>query len=162
MFSSYILFIIGVGVIFLSLILIKKETNKSQKNHEYLLEKEEELRNNIVVADDIINELSDMGEGIIYTLNEKIKEVNELINYLEKYHSNEFLKPVCTKSNEEEKQELSSEVNHDINNSQMSNKDIKRIIEMKNKGYKSSQIAKVVNRGIGEIDLIVNLKRGEI
>jgi len=167
MFSNYILFVIGIIIVIVALLLLRKEFYRKSNDHHSLYDKENEILKNIEVAEDIIKELNDIGDSLINKLDEKIIEINQLLHKVD-----ETIDLLCSKTPifntceiEEVKNETLSIVgtakieHQDQKNELEANKEIEKVIELTNKGYPPSQVAKFLNKGIGEINLILNLKK---
>ncbi len=167
MMSSYILFITGIGIVVMALALIKKDVYNNSNSSKVFEQKEDELLKNIEIADDIIKELNDISDSIIQKLDGKISEINDLLKKAEeKTVSYEKEKIINTEIQNPEEQTAEKYIKEDNikkielkKNSRLPYKELEKIIELQDKGYNSSQIAKFLNKGIGEINLIMNLKK---
>jgi len=145
--------------------LRKDFVNPYDNDNETLDKKEMELLRNFEIADDIIKELNDISESTINSLDEKIAEINQLIK-----KSEEIIYSLQTASSEvkhthgndkmvEELPATEKSGDFEIESPDNQPQELLKIVEMANRGYTPFQIAKTLNKGIGEINLVLNLKK---
>ncbi|WZL74873.1 hypothetical protein QBE52_09340 [Clostridiaceae bacterium 35-E11] len=165
---NYILFFIGITIIMISFILLKKTIHVESLNALRILENHNsKIKENIDTAQEIIKELNDLSERIIVDLDSKVKDAYHRIEDLDRKAKEQS---ILEHKNDAEDIKNSSE-NIDIGleekkkNLQYANTAIKndpsveQVLQLFTQGYSSSQIAKHLNKGIGEVQLIHNLKK---
>lgn len=126
-----------------------------------------EIKENIDTAQEIIKELNDLSEHIIINLDAKIQRLYKMMEDADQKIKNQAM--LIDKNNtgdikdifensviglEEKKQNL-----QDIGPVAENNPSVEEVLQLFTQGYSSSQIAKHLNKGIGEVQLIHNLKK---
>lgn len=126
-----------------------------------------EIKENIDTAQEIIKELNDLSEHIIINLDAKIQRLYKMMEDVDQKIKNQAM--LIDKNNtgdikdifensviglEEKKQNL-----QDIGPVAENNPSVEEVLQLFTQGYSSSQIAKHLNKGIGEVQLIHNLKK---
>ncbi|QZY56779.1 DUF6115 domain-containing protein [Crassaminicella profunda] len=164
--GDYIFFSIGIIIVIISIIVLKKNMSiESTIEFQNSEKKEIALLNNIELTENIIKELKAISQETIKTLDNKTEEIYQMIKILdekiEKYSividetdKNENNRQIRSYSKKEDAQNIKKE-DHASNN----NKDKEKILQLYNQGYSPSQIAKKLNKGIGEVQLICSLKK---
>jgi|GEM_PF-4506105 len=164
--SNYILFILGIVIVIVALFLIKKDLMVNSRNVDFFNKKEDEFIKNIEVADDIIQELNDIGEKIINRIDEKIIKINELLEKVEDSIKTGESFNFDTQRREHENfieeksyNYVEENTNSENDSSSQGGQELKKIFELSSSGQTPSEIAKLLNKGIGEINLILNIKK---
>ncbi|WP_129596989.1 DUF6115 domain-containing protein [Anaerophilus nitritogenes] len=146
---DYILFVIGIGIIIVSFIWIKKSEKEEQQLYKNIESKENKLLKNIHLAQNIMNELENIHKNIVLDLEKKTKDLYNILKSIDENMGNKTL-------NIDEDNKYNKE-----SQDQVEEKDSTEIFILMKKGYTPSQIAKKLNKGIGEIQLIYNLNKIE-
>lgn len=164
--SNYILFILGIVIVIVALFLIKKDLMVNSRNVDFFNKKEDEFIKNIEVADDIIQELNDIGEKIINRIDEKIIKINELLERVEDSIKTGESFNFDTQRREHENliedksyNCVEENTNSENDSASQGGQELKKIFELFSSGQTPSEIAKLLNKGIGEINLILNIKK---
>ena len=165
--SNYILFVFGFIIVIGAVFLIRKDLMDQSRDASFLDKKEDEFLRNIEVAEDIIQELNDIGEKIINRLDDKIIEVNGLIERVEGIIKNGEHYYGDMKSVKDENpiveevniHYVEERTNDEEDTNFLGGKEMKKILELAHSGQSPSEIAKLLNKGIGEINLILNIKK---
>ncbi|MCT4606751.1 MAG: hypothetical protein N4A64_11725 [Marinisporobacter sp.] len=137
---------------------IMEELEHAQRKDRILLE-------NIDLAENIIRELKEISEDTIKTLDTKTNEIYKMIQTLDEkiegysvmLHEKENEKNdegVVTVTYKREVENIKEE-----DHTSHQNNDKKKILQLYNQGYTPSQIAKKLDKGIGEVQLICSLKK---
>lgn len=100
-----------------------------------------------VDADKAIDELNNLSKDVFTEFDEKYKELLFLYEMLD------------SKKNDSKKEVQEAVKKAETKMSVMINPKLKEIMELKNKGMSVSQIARALNMGQGEVQLIINLGR---
>lgn len=162
MVYGYITFIIGIGIVVVALFLIKKDSYNNSKYKEFLYEKENELLRNIEIAEDIIKELNEVSDGIIDQLDKKVSEINKLLHQVENLPA-KSVSPLdaqrITHENTERNGIHNTVIDNKAGEGQGLDREVQKIAQLKEEGYSPAQIAKKLNKGVGEVSLIMNLKK---
>ncbi|WP_053957408.1 DUF6115 domain-containing protein [Inediibacterium massiliense] len=146
---DYILFFIGIGIMIVSFIWIKKSKKEEEQFYKNIESKENQLLKDIHLAQNIMNELEGIHENIVLDLEKKTKDLYDILKNIDENMGNKTLK--IDESNKYDKE----------SQSHIEEKDATEIFMLIKKGYTPSQIAKKLNKGIGEVQLICNLNKIE-
>lgn len=136
---SYVLIISGIVCIIISLIMINRQNNREKMYYENILKKCEDINEYYKVTSKANNEIYNLIEMIF----EKM-ETNEDEIYKD-YHNIDCFDKYAQSSN-------TNKENEDIQDSL-----ITKVLNLKNMGYNNMEIAKKLNRGIREIDIILKM-----
>jgi len=152
---NYILFIIGIIFISLSSFFVFKEIKKInnkqtvEEPHEELYDKHMnfdfrfvQILNDLELQKKLINEVNSNYKNIVIELQNKYIELESRIKDLEE-KSKKIL---------DAKNEYPSIIKEELSPLE------KKIIELHRIGYSKTQIAKELDIGVGEVELIINLK----
>jgi DNA-binding NarL/FixJ family response regulator len=166
---NFIFFIIGIATIIIALLLLIRDSKDNNVNDKF---NNEIFINSLESVEELIHEMN-------IALNETVSEIEQKYNILEENMND--INNQLSKS----KEEVSSALNPNEFNSKSTNftdnnrfipipntkskheksvtpeKKLKnqKIIELNAKGLSTSQIAKALNIGIGEVQLILNLHK---
>lgn len=164
--SSLVLLIIGVLIIFISIIFIARQSNLNNENEsEELLQNDDEL---IVTIESLENIIDDIN----HTFNSTINEIEKKYELLESKIT-DVDKKVLEKSEQEVTTSFQKDYNYENNfknniddkeefkvkKEYLMNNRSSEIIELKNRGLNVQQIARELNIGTGEVILILNLMK---
>lgn len=141
-FITVLLNAIGIICILISLIIITKNTSKEENIYKEIRKKHADIKYYYEAMDNILNNFS---EVIDMGIN-KVESYNKV--EMQSYPVDENLKSY--KYNIDRK--LLKE-DQDMDN----NETLKKIIELQKKGFKSKEIAKELNKGIREVDIIIKM-----
>ncbi|RKD27757.1 hypothetical protein SAMN02745883_00128 [Caminicella sporogenes DSM 14501] len=191
---NYIFFSIGIIIIFLSLLLIKKEIfenysgNNLVHDEKYLTDTSNvdslesiDFLETINSIENIINELNISFKETVdeiekkYTylekniekLNTKLNENKKLLdNNINKIENSVELSKLAykniTKDNTMEDDNYKQEIKEDIikiNDTDSKDEKRKKVLNLKQKGYTTSQIAKILNMGFDEVQFILSINK---
>ncbi|WP_073148686.1 DUF6115 domain-containing protein [Paramaledivibacter caminithermalis] len=172
---SLIFLVIGILIIIISLFFIKNQRAETNSNKEYE-EDNIELISSLESIEDIIDGINITFNNTIAQMEKKYKVLETKLEQVEmrtsesesihkKAYNEKQCKPKNTNINS------NSDVNHFNNNivnenvtkedKNTNNKSVK-IKELYDKGMNIPQIAKSLNIGIGEVKLIINLKKAKV
>lgn len=136
---NYILFFVGFILIIFSIIVIKKDLKKSELEIEEINKIEENVKEYYRLTEEMI-------EMFDNRLNDKMEEINkEKINLESNYKKKEYI-------DKEEIEKYNVNINH-------SNNITKKILELQDMGLSISEIAKKLNLGIRETEIILKMYR---
>lgn len=165
---DYILFFAGIIIIMISFILLKKTIHVESLSFLQILENQKiEIEENIDTVQEIIKELNGLSERVIEDLDSRVQDLYQKMKDIdEKIKEQSILK---NKNNAEEVKDTSENIGKDLEekkqNLQYKKSAVEndplldQVLQLSTQGYSSSQIAKHLNRGIGEVQLIHNLKK---
>lgn len=154
----FISVIVGIILIIISLVL-NKETKKEEINFNLseINKKQDELLKVIDEADNAIEQLNNISKNILEEQQDKYKELLYLYQIIDE--KKEELSKIWEKTTSLELKNDTSEVL--VNKINLDNPKYVEIIEMYNKGIEIKQIAKQLNLGVGEINLVLELNKRE-
>lgn len=154
----FISVIVGIILIIISLVL-NKETKKEEINFNLseINKKQDELLKVIDEADSAIEQLNNISKNILEEQQDKYKELLYLYQIIDE--KKEELSKIWEKTTSLELKNDTSEVL--VNKINLDNPKYVEIIEMYNKGIEIKQIAKQLNLGVGEINLVLELNKRE-
>lgn len=154
----FISVIVGIILIIISLVL-NKETKKEEINFNLseINKKQDELLKVIDEADSAIEQLNNISKNILEEQQDKYKELLYLYQIIDE--KKEELSKIWKKTTSLELKNDTSEVL--VNKINLDNPKYVEIIEMYNKGIEIKQIAKQLNLGVGEINLVLELNKRE-
>lgn len=134
---NYVIFIIGFILIGFSIIVIIKDLNKSEINIDEMNKIEENVKEYYKLTEEMIESFDDL-------IVSKIEEINTDTNF--------------KKMNENDKEEKVI-LNNEDNNKNMKVEDniIEKILELKSIGLNIEEIAKMLNKGVREIEIIMKM-----
>lgn len=136
---NYILFFVGFILIIFSIIVIKKDLKKSELE----IEEINKIKENVKEYYRLTEEMIEMFDN---RLNDKMEEINkEKINLESNYKKKEYI-------DKEEIEKYNVNINH-------SNNITKKILELQDMGLSISEIAKKLNLGIRETEIILKMYR---
>ncbi|HEY8361333.1 MAG TPA: hypothetical protein VIK77_00450 [Tissierellaceae bacterium] len=136
---NYILFFVGFILIIFSIIVIKKDLKKSELEIEEINKIEENVKEYYRLTEEMI-------EMFDNRLNDKMEEINkEKINLESNYKKKEYI-------DKEEIEKYNVNINH-------SNNITEKILELQDMGLSISEIAKKLNLGIRETEIILKMYR---
>lgn len=171
---NYIFFCIGIIIIFISLFLLKKDFFQidsytdfkydDMKNSDISHPISSDFVESIDSIEKIVEQLNDSFSETIeeienkyYTLERSIEEINNKIHKDKKNISNLTLKDItdsADQTSQNNKEETKTILDTEFNNKY--DKKIK-VLELKSKGKTTSQIAKELNMGFDEVQLILSI-----
>ncbi|MFZ5966561.1 MAG: helix-turn-helix domain-containing protein [Bacillota bacterium] len=164
--SNYILFFVGILIIIVTLIVLRKDmrAEKASIAKKSIDEQEYKLFEYIEIAEDIKKEFDEMSQSVMNELEKKIQILSELLFDAEEKISNLTVLQNLIPDNKSIVEAIPNNI-HSQSFEQMNILDKqetetiekREIARMYNQGYTASQIAKEMNKGIGEIQLILNL-----
>jgi hypothetical protein len=168
MMMNYLVFFIGVMMVLLSYFVLRRQQSTFfAPDDQNMREKEKKLAEYIDLAEEIIDELNTVSEQIIQSIDARTAEMsrmiedidNKMIKYKDEtdnyqYESNRdrvqnshnvkaFIQSEIVQDLEEEKNALTKN----------------DILKLHDEGYSPAQIARRLNKGIGEVQLVVNLHK---
>lgn len=136
---NYILFFVGFILIIFSIIVIKKDLKKSELE----IEEINKIKENVKEYYRLTEEMIEMFDN---RLNDKMEEINkEKINLESNYKKKEYI-------DKEEIEKYNVNINH-------SNNITEKILELQDMGLSISEIAKKLNLGIRETEIILKMYR---
>lgn len=149
---DYIFFLIGIITVIIALVLLNKNVN-TESDSEYLEGNsitDIELLRDVQLAENVIEELREISENTIEDMDIKVKEAYKMLRTMDK--KIEEYKALL------EKKDVIDQSEH-IKEDHINNEEVDKILRLRNQGLSPSQIAKQLDKGIGEIQLICNLKK---
>ncbi|MCT4618643.1 MAG: hypothetical protein N4A62_04560 [Marinisporobacter sp.] len=164
--GDYILFTIGIIIVIIAIVIVQKNTStKTMGEFEDSQNKEMLLLENIDFAENLIRELKEISEDTIKTLDTKTNDIYKMIQILDE-KMKEYSMNLNQKENERNNESFvafshkreSYNIKEENPTSHQDN-DKKKILQLYNQGYTPSQIAKKLDKGIGEVQLICSLKK---
>lgn len=160
----FISFII-IGFILIIYSLVKVQKNENNNSEIFTVEEAiKKLKTQIEDADKVMNELNSLAEQIFLQFQEKRQELLFLYDLIEQKQKD--ISPniditidgkAQNETKENEVQNETKEKKQNKNYKKYENPLLEQILEMKEKGISNSEIAKSMNVGKGEIELILNL-----
>lgn len=184
---NYVLFFLGIMIVIISLIIFKKESFFSHitLSMDINEKRQREVLNNIEIAEKILEEFNEASEKIITDLDKKIAEAKQLVvskigenikdqNVSTNVNSNPnpnhdtyddvLLNDTKSLEYDDIREEhsnllLNSNSTVEENSADEEIDQVKGIVRLFKDGYSEAEIAKKFNKGIGEIRLILNLKK---
>lgn len=134
--------IIGIVCILVSLIIISRTTNKEESIYEDILNKHEDIKYYYKSMDNILNSFSE----IVYMGFNKFERLNDtkIVEFSAMENSQDY--------NSTRKNLLKEQQNID-NESET----FRKIVEFKKHGLSSKEIAKRINKGIREVEIIIKM-----
>ncbi|MBB6216506.1 hypothetical protein HNQ80_002608 [Anaerosolibacter carboniphilus] len=167
----YLVFFIGAGLVLLSYFVLRRQQSTffSPEDHK-LREQEKKLAEYIELAEEIIEELNTVSEQIIQSIDARTVEMCHMMDDIDKRLKS------CKEVMDKYPSEMSKD-SHVIMDDFADEKELLRIPSVKAKaedanhlatneilrlfdeGNSPSQIAKLLNKGIGEVQLILNLRK---
>jgi DNA-binding NarL/FixJ family response regulator len=161
---------IGIMLILVSLGMIAYDRKKGYDNSTKLIDKKEELETIISDADQMINEMNKFSDYIVTQMELKNEEMSTSLKmFEEKYNQlntrnsqsnmeSTVVQPMAVNANS-----VISQVNkiqHKINEKVVPiNNKYKRVIQLSEKGISNTEIAKSLNMGKGEVQLILEMNK---
>ncbi|MFT9494979.1 DUF6115 domain-containing protein [Anaerosolibacter sp.] len=165
---NYLVFFIGVMMVLLSYFVLRRHQSPFLTSEDQTLkEREKKLAEYIDLAEEIIEELNTVSEQIIQSIDARTAEMSQMIedidNKIKKYkdeiHKNQY-DAIGDKilNCDDDKALIQSETARDLKEetNPFINSEILRLYD---EGYNPAQIARRLNKGIGEVQLIVNLHK---
>ncbi|QEK12246.1 hypothetical protein FQB35_07585 [Crassaminicella thermophila] len=159
---NYILFFIGIIIVLVAILLLKK--NKASQSYidlQIAKDKEAKLLDSIDLAEKVIEELKIISESTVDCLDRKTNDIYKVLQTVDR-RIEEYLSIIRDIEEKKQKNNVFYEVHKDeyleIENNK-NDENIKKIFCLLDKGYSPAQIAKKLDKGIGEIQLICNLKK---
>lgn len=133
--------VIGIICILMSLIIIRKTVNREEYIYEDIKNKYEDIKYYYRTINNVVDSLSNALQGSI--------------NIIENYDSEKTMKDNISncKIYSYPKKEITREKQFKDNSRDVINK----IIELKNKGIASKDIAKILNKGVREVEIIIKM-----
>ncbi|KXG75778.1 DUF6115 domain-containing protein [Thermotalea metallivorans] len=171
---NYILFFIGALIVLVSFLFLKKYKGSFFSDPMAALKEEEKkLIDCIEIAEDIIKELNAVSDHIIQNIDAKAAEICQILEEADKIRKNQtdfFLENISEplghiaavkcEVTEGRGGRLGIEKGDRENEEEMADAmEVNKIFSLHDQGYTSSQIAKQLNKGIGEVQLILNLRK---
>lgn len=163
--------LIGSGLLLLAIILVLAEKSRLREYSNDMKDKKEDLVNAIEDAEELITEMSSFADYLVAQLDEKKKQLNQTVEEadrrIELLNIQDTLKESVTRYNEEAIDENLAELESELDQEDIPRKakvlafDSKRreIIKLANNGLDSTEIARLLNCGKGEIELIAKIGR---
>ncbi|HHY90928.1 MAG TPA: hypothetical protein GX503_04610 [Clostridiales bacterium] len=160
----YILFFIGIVLIGVSLFQLKINLRNASVEVFDEIEKEQiKLMNNISDAEKIMEGFHEIGHKVIQDLDERIQRIESLILSADEKIENIQEKDSSLQMQNNNHITENEKCGHDESNNEDAphqkydeNKEILNLLE---EGYSPQEIAKQLNKGIGEVQLICNLAK---
>lgn len=163
---NYILFTIGMAVTIISFIsLFFLKDSKSSDNLtdvDTIMRERNKLMECIEVGEEIIHELNQISSNLIEKVDSKTADIDKLLGEWDERKERANNLPIDSnneiaeeKENESDSMDLPLPVERELNDQDTLN----RILKLKSSGYTISQIAKELDKGIGEVQLILQLKK---
>ncbi|QXM06120.1 DUF6115 domain-containing protein [Crassaminicella indica] len=163
--GDYIFFSIGIIIVIISIIMLRKNTNiQSEIKFQNNESNEIELLASIDLAENIIKELKEISEDTIKTLDEKTDEIYKMIKILDE-KMEQYSSVLNEKKSKNNREFTGASYKLDLLNTKKEDDDLdidtdkKKILQLYYQGYTPAQIAKKVDKGIGEVQLICSLKK---
>lgn len=158
---DYILFFTGIIVIVIALVVLKKNNN-TQPTTEFQMvkNKEKELIESVYLVEKIIEELKIISEKTIQNIDVKTNDIYYMLQTLDK--KMERYVSIINEKDINESNKYSKSMNQYVMNEENivnNDQNMDTILRFVKEGYSPSQIAKKLNMGIGEVQLICNLKK---
>ncbi len=155
--------------------LLKLKINLKNASSDYLEEvKNEKMKilENISDVEIIVDELNQLGENIIQDLDERMNRIETIIKIADKkiksYSSafqedddfNKFIQIDDNVIHEEDDFNTNRQLlNENKKNDEKENDEKEKVLKLFKEGCSPQEIAKKLNKGIGEVQLICNLKK---
>ncbi len=165
---NYVIFTIGIIVIVISLLIFKKDTVQDSKiDLKKVKEEQRKLMECIEIGEEIIEEINQVGVHVIEKIDKKTMELRNLMKNCEEIALQSIHEDLKQRTLQEEvpiaeqdikKQNIEPPERSSVNlepEEDLSEK----ILKLKASGYTISQIAKELDKGIGEVQLILQLKK---
>lgn len=174
---NYGIFAIGIMMIIVALFVIKKDTAQGPSvDLEKVKEEQRRLMECIEIGEEIIQEVNQVGIHVIEKIDKKTQELRNLMNQYEVRSLEIQQEAQISKVFEEEKNDVEKEIEEEIKKQKneahrMEKSDnppeklileedlSEKILKLKASGYTLSQIARELDKGIGEVQLILQLKK---
>ncbi len=176
---NYLILFIGVIMVLLSYFVLRRQSSTFVSSDDQMLkEKELKIVEYIDIAEEIIEELNTVSEQIIQGIDVRTAELcrmmeeidNKLNNYKEIIHKQPL--EVLRNNDEVIDVDMGIETDHRSDDEELLNSpsettkedDIKHlttreILRLFDEGNSPAQIARCLNKGIGEVQLILNLRK---
>ncbi len=150
-----ILILVGLTLIVVSVYFIKKESEENKALNFKVDEAFTMINNSIEEYEQTTNEFNNVAEIMFKEIDEKYQELLMLYSLIEekKYENN--TESVISKDTVNNKNKARGKNNTFLHNNKNSNK----IIELYESGMPVDKIAKKLKIGIGEVQLIINLRK---
>ncbi|HSH36709.1 DUF6115 domain-containing protein [Schnuerera sp.] len=140
---SIVLNVIGLLCILISLILITKINKKEKDIYNEILVIHEDIKYYSHVIEDTLNNFDDLIETSLHKFTVLQKDRQKNVN------KEELMK----KTHENKNNLLDKSTNENIHNEELNRK----IFQLKNLGLSNEEIAKKLNKGIREVDIIIKM-----
>ncbi|TCO79917.1 DUF6115 domain-containing protein [Marinisporobacter balticus] len=162
---DYIFFFIGIVVIVISFLLLKTNNdNQATIESQMIKNRDKELLERVYLIENIIEELKAISEETIQNIDMKTNDIYHMLQTvdknMEKYTSIVNKKEYSGDIEENARFVVETHLGlmkdgHMLNHDE----DTKKILGLVDEGYSPAQIAKKLDKGIGEVQLICNLKK---
>ncbi|AOT68252.1 DUF6115 domain-containing protein [Geosporobacter ferrireducens] len=165
---NYVIFTIGIIVIVISLLIFKKDTVQDSKiDLKKVKEEQRKLMECIEIGEEIIEEINQVGVHVIEKIDKKTMELRNLMKNCEESSLQSIHEDLKQRTLQEEVPIAEPDIKkQNIEPPERSSVDLEpeedlseKILKLKASGYTISQIAKELDKGIGEVQLILQLKK---
>lgn len=171
---NYILFFIGTLIVLASFLFLKKYKGSFFSDAMAVLKEEEKkLIDCIEIAEDIIKELNAVSDHMIRNIDARTAEICKILEEADKIRKDwtdtflenrseplEHREAIKYEATDGRAGLLEIEKKDQENEREMADSmEVNEIFRLYDQGYTSSQIAKQFNKGIGEVQLILNLRK---
>lgn len=174
---NYGIFAIGIIMIIVALLVIKKDTAQGLPvDLEKVKEEQRRIMECIEIGEEIIQEINHVGIHVIEKIDKKTQELRDLMNRYEARSLEIQQEAQISMVFEEENNDIEKELEEEITKQKLETHRMEKsdnppealileedlsekIFKLKASGYTLSQIAREVDKGIGEVQLILQLKK---
>ncbi len=165
---NYGIFAIGIIVIFTALFIFRKDTGQdSNVDIEKVKEEQRKLIECIEIGEELIQEINQVGIHMIEEIDKKRQDIGDLLQKCEDRSLSFMDKSTVPQALRKEVNEIEKDViNQRVEPVETLPLNVvpeealsEKILNLRAAGYTISQIAKELDKGIGEVQLILQLKK---